>query len=248
MISEAPLLLAFIASLSHMVGALVFVRMRRIPERLRYAILAVSAGFLISLTFLDLLPPAYTNPPWGPFMVLAGFFVVLLLQFLLNPTMVHTHHVEEHTSWVTDVGHVHHLTRTGRWMVPVFIGLTVHSFFDGVLLGSAFAFRADLGIKAFWAIFVHGFPVSLTLTALLLTLGVRYGFALLAAVLLGFTTILGLLFIEIMTAWAVIGLGLAAGSLLYVTTVEFIPIIYHSPGRFNVILTLLGLFAGVLFV
>ena len=244
MVTLRPLELALIAAAGHIAGALIFIRIRRIPDRFRYVVLALSAGFLISLVFLDLLPPALAWGPQGPLACLAGFFVVLGLQVWLDPSMIHTHHVEEHPAWLTDVGHAHHLTRGGRWVIPVLVGLSIHSLFDGILLESAYDTRAALGMKAFWAVFVHKVPVSLTLTAVLLTLGVRYILAFAIAVGLGFMTVLGLFVMHFLAPWAGYGLALAAGSLLYVTTVEFVPIVYHAPGRFYVVLALAGVLAG----
>ena len=238
------LLLAGIAALSQVVGAILFVQIRNITNALRYAILAVSAGFLLSLTFLELLPPALAAGRYGPMVTLAGFFLVLFLQMGLNPGVIHTHHVEESPEWITNAAHLQHLTRGHVWLFPVGLGLVIHSLFDGVLLESAHHVRPELSFAAFWAIFIHKFPVGLTLAAILSALGYGALVALMSAGFLGLMTVIGVLAMHGLVAFSSYGLALSAGSLLYVCTVEFVPIVYHAPKRRYTLLVILGLFVG----
>lgn len=235
---------ALIAAISQVVGALIFVQIHQITDRLRYVVLAISAGFLLSLTFLELLPVAFTAGTNGPLVTLAGFFLVLILQMGLNPGIIHTHHLEENPDWITNHAHLQHLTRGNVWILPVGLGLAIHSLFDGVLIESAHHVAPDYSLAAFWAVFIHKFPVGLTLAAILSVLGYGAGIALLSATFLGLMTLVGTIAMHGLAAFSSYGLALSAGSLLYVCTVEFVPIVYHAPERKYMFLVILGLFTG----
>ena len=238
---------ALIAALGNVLGALVFVRVRSVSHDVRYSLLGLSAGFLMALTVLEIMPTLLDEAgETGFHYLLAGFFLTFFLQRWLDPSLLHTHHVEEHELWVSDGQHLHDLIRRTHWGTTVLAGLLVHSLMDGALLGSAVGTQTDLGTVAFLAILVHKFPDGLTLAAVLTAAGAPFRRALWGALGMGGMTVLGAGLMDALRPWASVGLGFSSGSLLYVVTVEFVPIVLHAPRRWYSLTILAGLLVGAL--
>src|ERR1044071_4451805 len=91
-------------------------------EKRMHYLLAFSGSFLLSITFLHLLPETFSDLGMNAgFLILCGFFIQLVIQRV-------THGIEH--------GHVH--TQQHAHYVPVFsilLGLAIHSFMEGLPLG-----------------------------------------------------------------------------------------------------------------
>lgn len=238
---------ALLAALGNVLGALVFVRVRQVSHDVRYSLLGLSAGFLMALTVLEILPTLLDEAGETGFRyLLAGFFLTFFLQRWLDPSLIHTHHVEEHELWVSDGQHLHDLLRHGHVGATVLAGLLIHSLMDGALLGSAVGTQTDLDAVAFLAILIHKFPDGLTLAAVMTATGAPFRRSLGGALGMGGMTVLGALAMDRLRDWAAVGLGFSTGTLLYVVTVEFIPIVLHAPRRWYSLTILAGLLMGAL--
>ncbi len=235
-------LLAVVAALSLIAGVAVLARFPRPSSNFRYALIAFAGGFLLSTTLLHLIPQVLQKDVNGATSILVGFFFVFFIQLFFHPEIPHTYHIEEaHID-----GDERILSEAQRMFIPTLIALFLHSFFDGVLIGSAFITQKTLGYLAFSAIFVHKFPVGLTVAALTFALGFRYRIAVWASVFMGLATIIGAVGMELLRAYVLLGLGLSAGSLLFVATVEFMPIIVHVQEKKFILLIFVGTMTGAL--
>ena len=171
--------------------------------------IALSAGFMVSVSLLDLIPEAVTQhgAGAGP-LVLLGFLLVHLTQHTLTP---HFHFGEE----------VHEVTRAVSF--SALAGLFVHTFVDGVAIASGFQVRATLGVIVFIAILLHKFPEGLAIASIFLAAGSGRARALAAGAALGGATVLGALFTEYVAPLGAYGLPLAAGVTLYVGASNLVP-------------------------
>ncbi len=121
--------------------------------------LAFSAGTLMAIAFLDLLPES-ANIAIGNqvnlsliFMtVLGGFIIYHLLEKLI---LIHSHSDEEGE-------HEHNFGVFGS------SGLIFHSLLDGVAIGTAFQANFDLGIIVALAVILHDFADGLNTVTMLL--------------------------------------------------------------------------------
>lgn len=170
---------------------------------------ALSAGFMVSVALLDLAPEAIQQhgASAGP-LILLGFLLVHLTQHTLVP---HFHFGEE----------VHEVTRAVS--MSALAGLLLHTFVDGVAIASGFEVRASLGLIVFGAILLHKLPEGLAISSLFLASGASRRRALLAGAALGVATVLGGLFTEIVAPLGKYGLALAAGVSLYVGASNLVP-------------------------
>jgi zinc transporter, ZIP family len=126
------------------------------------AIMAFSAGLLIGVAFLDLLPEIFelahehAMPVRTLMMVtIAGFVAIFLLEKL---TIIHSEKTHDHP------GHHHNVGLAGA------IGLSFHSFLDGLAIGVGFQAGTEVGIVVLLAVLAHDFADGLnTVTFMLAT-------------------------------------------------------------------------------
>lgn len=171
--------------------------------------IALSAGFMISVALVDLMPEAIAqHGARAGLIVLAGYVLVHLTQHTLTP---HFHFGEE----------VHQVTRAVS--VSALIGLLLHTFVDGVAIASGFEVRASLGMLVFMAILLHKLPEGLAISSLFLAAGASRGRALAAGAALGVATVLGGLVTEQFAPLRSYGLALSAGVALYVGASNLVP-------------------------
>ena len=151
-----PMVLALAAGAANLAGALVVVRGSRRGARTIEGAIAFGAGFMVSVVMLSMLPEAFASGPGAAPWVLGGFLAVHLAQHVLTP---HFHFGEE----------THHVT-PGAGASAV-IGLSLHTFFDGVAIASGLLVSPGLGALLFLAVFLHKLPEGLTVASLVLASG-----------------------------------------------------------------------------
>jgi zinc and cadmium transporter len=184
-----------------------------------------------------MLPEAYHGGGYRAFtLVPAGFvFLLVLERFFLSHTCEEPLDCKEHTT--------HGLGLTA------FLGLAVHTLFDGIALGSSV--REGVGMMAFIAIVSHKVPSSLSLASILKAEGERtqtilayalfYGLMVPvgAALYFGFDAVLRF---EKFSPWA---LAFSAGTFLYIAVSDLLPHV-NRHGKDRRAINLVALGAGLL--
>jgi zinc transporter ZupT len=221
-----PLAFALAAALGNVAGALAVVRHLRRELRLIDACLAFGAGFMLAVAVLGVLPEVLKEGPTGAAYVLGGYLAVHLAQHVLVP---HFHFGEE----------THRLSRAAG--VSAVMGLTLHTFFDGVAIASGFLVSGRLGVLLFLAVLLHKLPEGVTVASVMVAGGGSRGRAIGAAAVLGLATILGVLLTDEIAPLARHGLALSAGVTLYVAASNLVPEFQAKRGW----LTALAFFGGV---
>ncbi len=203
------LLYAVLAAAGNVVGAFaVTARPRWSPRSLEF-LLAFSAGFLVVVAIVGLVPEAVVQGgAEAGGVILAGFLLVHLTQHAL---VGHFHFGEE----------THHVSRAVS--ASALAGLLLHTFVDGVAIASAFHVDDELGLLVFGAIVLHKVPEGLAISSLWIAAGRTRRAALGAAAALGLATVLGVVLTDYLDALASWGLALAAGVTLYVGGSNLIP-------------------------
>jgi ZIP family zinc transporter/zinc and cadmium transporter len=103
------------------------------------------------------------------------------------------------------------------------LGLSIHTFFDGVAIASGFLVSGELGVLLFLAVLLHKLPEGVTIASVMLAGGQGKARALLASAALGVATVLGVLLTRYASALAEHGLALSAGVTLYVAASNLVP-------------------------
>jgi ZIP family zinc transporter/zinc and cadmium transporter len=199
-----------VAALGNVIGAVALVRHLRASLRLIDACLAFGAGFMLAVAVLGVMPEVFgrAGASESALYVLAGYFAVHLAQHVLTP---HFHFGEE----------THRVS--ARAGISALLGLSLHTFFDGVAIASGFLVSGTLGTLLFLGVLLHKLPEGVTMASVMLAGGQGRQRALLAAAALGAATVLGVLLTEYAAALATHGLALSAGVTLYVAASNLVP-------------------------
>ncbi len=117
-----------------------------------HLVLSFSGAYLLGITFLHIIPDAYTTPGAIPGLaVLAGFFLQLLL--------------EQFSSGV-EHGHIH-VADGERLALSVLFGLSLHALLEGAPLPHVGEGGADLHEHLLTGILLHKVPAGFALAVLL---------------------------------------------------------------------------------
>jgi len=198
-----------IAASANVVGAAAVVSHSRWSVRALENMVALSAGFMVSVALLDLAPDAIkTQGESAGLVILIGYLLVHFTQHTLVP---HFHFGEE----------VHHVTKMVSF--SALAGLMLHTFVDGVAIASGFGVSSALGVLVFLAILLHKLPEGLAISSLFLASGESRGAALAASGALAISSLLGALLTQAVPLLSQYGLPLAAGVTLYVGASNLVP-------------------------
>jgi ZIP family zinc transporter/zinc and cadmium transporter len=211
-----PLAFALLAAGANVLGAAAVTWRTRWSISALETLIALAAGFMISVAVVDILPAAFAlNGRTSAIVALAGYVAVHLTQH----TLVHHFHFGEETHEVTPVVSASALA-----------GLLLHTFVDGVAIASGFHVSDELGGLVFLAILLHKFPEGLAISSLFLAAGAGRRNALGAAALLGLATIAGVVLTGSIGPLADNGLALSGGVTLYVAASNLVPEFQAKPG------------------
>lgn len=205
----SPLGYALLSALANVVGALAIAGRAKRGVQLLDALIAVAAGFMISVALTQLVPEALARGgSSAPVVMLAGYLAVHFTQHTLT---THFHFGEETHSVTTAIS------------LSALAGLLMHTFVDGVAISAGFAVGRDLGLLVFLAVVLHKLPEGLAIASLFLAAGQSPRVAVAAAGALGLTTLLGVAVTDVIAPLAEHGLPLAAGVTLYVAASNLVP-------------------------
>ena len=220
------IVLSLVAALAQMSGGLLVLSNPKWPVKWDTTLLALGAGFLLALVFLELIPESFAltnHTEYAVLWMLAGFSA---LHFFEHTVVEHMHFGEEiHSS-------TEHSHRSAFGAVG---GLTLHAFFDGMSISAAAKAKPELGVLVSIAVLLHKVPEGLTVASVMKAghHGVRRSqiasLALAAATLIGAVVVY--LFVSIDTHMIGYLFAFSAGSSLYVGACDLIPEVNKSRGR-----------------
>lgn len=229
-----PMVFAVAAAIGNLVGALAVVQQERRSLLFIETSLAFGAGFMLALVLVGVLPEVFSSTttamPTAGLLVLLGYVLVHVAQHVITP---HFHFGEE----------THRVDASAGYSAVV--GLTLHSFFDGVAIASGFLVSWDLGVLFFMGVLLHKLPEGVTVSSIMLASGRGRRQAIGAGLVLGIATIVGALLTSAVAPLARHGLALSAGVTLYVAASNLIPEIQRSR-RMRITLAFLGGAAALL--
>src|SRR5260370_18561459 len=150
------LLLGLTAAAANILGGLFILHREWSRQYLKY-FLALGAGFMLAASILEILPESVAlagNRAY--FLVLVGYFIVHFFEHNLAP---HFHFGEE--------THIEEFV-PGHAGLSALLGLSIHTFFDGVAIASGFLVSGWLGGVIFLAVALHKIPEGFTVASVML--------------------------------------------------------------------------------
>jgi ZIP family zinc transporter/zinc and cadmium transporter len=218
------ILYGIIAAAAELLGGSFIVLRKQWPKQVQEYLLALGAGFILALVFLELIPESlHAMGLRAPLYILLGYAVL---------------HFFEHTI----VGHLHFGEETHPEVmissiasISTFLGLLIHGFFDGFAISVGMRYDFYLGLLIFFAVLLHKIPEGLTIASVMLAAAHRRRTAFLATAAVGVATMLGILSVFLLTDIneSIMGAAFAftAGIATYVGASDLIPEINHSRNR-----------------
>lgn len=143
------MILLFAAPLLGGTAALLF---RKQAEANYKLVLSFSGAFLFTIILIHLFPTVFANTPNAGLYVLIGFFIQILLEQL-------THGIEH--------GHFHAHEHGGSYITPLIVGLSLHSFLDGIPLSSNQLIE-ETHHALLYGISIHKIPEGFALASILI--------------------------------------------------------------------------------
>ena len=195
----------------------------KIAETKLKLLLSFSAAYLLSLSFLHLLPEIFKDSAGkqvGVY-ILIGFFIQLLLDYFSTGI--------EH-------GHIHHHPHEGHkhkviLPVSILVGLYLHSFIEGIPVSESIVHDYPLSYIGFKqslviGITLHNIPISLAFMVMMLQMGMSKSKAVFYLVLFSLMAPLGACFSEVLKLSGIgnfdqimnIALGIVVGIFLHIST------------------------------
>lgn len=228
------LIFGLIAALAEIFGAVFVINRKDWPKRVQEYLIALSAGFLLALVFLTLIPESLQLlGPTASIYMLVGFAA---LHFFEHTLVAHLHFGEE----------IHPEVMVSKIAsLSAFSGLVIHAFFDGFSISAGMSHDFYIGVLVFIAILLHKIPEGLTIATVMLAAQQSRRNALLASVTIGLATMIGVVTVFILQEVddQVVGVAfaLSGGIAAYVGASDLIPEINRSDNR----ITPLMVFAGM---
>ena len=222
------LVLGLSAALANVAGGLVLTTRKSWNESLLKYFIALGAGFMLAATFLRMLPESMALSRNAPLLILGGYFLVHFFEHTVAP---HFHFGEEvHGDVMMDPA----------VSVSALVGLSIHTFFDGVSIASGFLVSVPLGLLIFFAVFLHKFPEGFTVASIALASGRGPKGALWAASVLGVATLLGVLGMHLFASAVSYALPVSTGVTLNVAASDLIPEVNEERGPRMALVVFLG--------
>ncbi len=237
------ILATVLVSLISLVGILLIFN-RPIKERFLRILISVSAGSLLSVVFLDLLPEAIEAEMYEPHLIF-GVVLASIIFFFLFEKVLHWHHCrcEYHHEEANPKKHLAYIN---------LIGDVVHNVVDGFLIAASFMLDFQTGLIVTAAVILHEIPQEISDFGVLLYSGMSKTKALLANLLVALSAVLGAVvfyfFGQSFTQAIPLMVAFAAGNFIYLSMSDLIPELHHEKNPKVILQNSLWLLAGVLIV
>jgi len=210
-------LFALAAALANVIGGIIVTSSKWAHRSLRYFI-ALGSGFMLGTVFLEMVPESLTQTRSAPVLMLFGYFIVHMFE----------HTFAQHLHFGEEVHHDEVLNPSVG--ISAFIGMMVHTFFDGVAIAAGFVISPGVGLLIFMAVLLHKIPDGFTISSLVITSGHSHKSALAAATALGASTLMGFLAVHLLGGNIAYALPISTGATLYVAATDLMPEVNREKG------------------
>ncbi len=236
---KLALILSIIAGFANVLGGFLSTA-KKVNQRALNNFIAVSTGFILAVTILDLYPEVIRELPHGPLLILVGFIAIFILD---NFFAVHAHeaHQDHGHSMMGAERKADELQKHSVW--AAWIGFMIHTFFDGAAIAARLLVSPVAGTLVFIAVLSHKIPEGFSMASIFQAAQFNRMKSFLAATLLGLSTVVGafVVFVSGHSEFSLVFLALATGSFTYITASELIPYVSGTKSRYGVLLFLSGI-------
>ncbi len=234
-----------LVSLISLLGIL-FIFNRPVKENFLRILISLSAGGLLSVVFLDLLPEAIEADLYEPHLIF-GVVLASIIFFFLFEKVLHWHHCR------CDYHAEHEQHDDKKHLIYInLIGDAVHNIVDGFLIAASFMLDFHAGLIVTIAVILHEIPQEVSDFGVLLYAGLSKAKALLANLLVALTAVLGAIifyfFGQSFESVIPLMVAFAAGNFIYLSMSDLIPELHHEKDAKQILKNSLWLLIGVLII
>ncbi len=229
---EYSLLFSLISGLLIIAGGWIFASRRQWEKKYLDVFIALGAGYILAVAFLDMIPEAYEGAPYTMLLVILGYLIIQLFEHVFTPHFHYGEEIHQHL--------VSHLVGT-----TALIGLMVHNFFSGVAIASGMLAGFQIGVTVFLGTVLHKLPEGFTISSIIYVSHHSRRHSLMATVLLALSSIVGTVLIYILFQWIdvpvkEIALALSAGTFIHVATTDLMPRVNENQNKWLPAVVFLG--------
>lgn len=204
------LFVSVVSLLGTLLGSSIGIFIRKPSNKMLGSILGFAGGLMLAVVVFDLIPECIKM--WGfPYTLMAAIFGSITIAFfdkLLNKTKVYTN---EHM----------------QVAIITSLGLMLHNFPEGIIMGCGFFVGGSLGIKMCVLIAVHDIPEGIAVAAPMVASKIDplkiFGYTAITALPTAIGAALGIYIGGVSENLLGISLGLASGIMLYVVCGKMLP-------------------------
>lgn len=220
-------------------GAIVVLLLGRPQNTIMSALLGFAGGIMVSIVFFELLPEAFEIGGFLPGFI--GLVLGIGLIMALDAILPHTHFFDaaEASNRFIKAGAI------------LGIGVALHNLPEGLAIGAGYAADMELGIMLAMAMLLHNVPEGMALSAPMYAGGLCkkkiIGFTMLTGLPMGVGALIGAAVSGLSPLVLSVGLGFAAGAMIFITFDELIPGAHElSKGYYPAFGSLAGILLGII--
>ena len=213
-------LISLLAGAATLAAGLLALAGRTISERRVHLLLGITAGLLLAIALIDLVPEAVELEENAVFTLAFGVLGLFIIKWVSGS---HAHAHADHE------GHTHaHTPRSGatRLALLAFFALAFHRLVDGIVLPASFEVGGATGLAAAGAILAHQFPDGIAGASVFLAAGWARKKVMLGVLVLALLTPVGALVgLTFLGLSGLIGhlIALAAATFIFIALAELLP-------------------------
>ncbi len=207
---------AVVSLIGTMVGAFIGVSLKNPTEKLLGIVLSVATGIIISIIFLELIPDAIDHIGFfkSLIVILIGIGIIYLIDQLIKVAS------DKDDMAPTQINHT-------KVAILMALGLMMHNFPEGIIMGFGFVKGSGLGLKMSILISIHDIPEGIAIAAPLIAAGKKPYKILWYSFLVAFPTVIGawmgIIMNTISTTFLGYSIAFASGIMIYVAFGQMLP-------------------------
>ena len=211
-------------------------RAHKLDQRFLKYLIALGAGFMLAAIFIEILPETISIWTAGSQGESAAESVLCAMTLLLGGYLLiqlFEHTIAPHFHFGAET-HPESMLRSSATYAAIG-GLTIHTFFDGVSIATAFLVNFKVGLLVFIAILLHKVPEGFTVASIVLASGRSARKAAIATLVIGSATFAGVVTVALLESRVstaiTYALPFSAGVTLYVAASDLIPEVNHKEDK-----------------
>ncbi|MBM7651159.1 ZIP family metal transporter [Neobacillus cucumis] len=145
--STVLLIVVLISSVAYILGGMLVLIKKKWSQHSVLAMTAMSAGLLLSISILDLIPDTQEQLSNNSLYIMLGLVIMYLVSYLTSVSK-------------KKKSNIHGFDESS--MMGISLGMSLHNVFEGVSIGVSYAISVNLGLVVSLALIFHKIPEGIT--------------------------------------------------------------------------------------